>query len=203
MHTPPKTERRTETGTADAAMMKTAAADTIMGPDMTAGADTEPFKERYDMAEEVRIDKYLWAIRAFKTRSEATDACKGGKIRLNGSDIKPSRPVREGDVLNVRKGPVCYTYKVISPIDKRQGAKNVHLYAENITPQEELDKLRHPVETFFLRRDPGAGRPTKRDRRQMDMLWGSLSMDVPDDVAESIAAGFGFEDADDDFFDED
>ena len=144
--------------------------------------------------EEVRIDKYLWSIRVYKTRSEATDACKGGKIRLNGGDVKPSKTVKVGDVLVARKGPVTYTYRVLQLIDKRQGAKLVPIYAENLTPQEELDKLRAPVETFFLKRDRGTGRPTKKDRRQMDSLWSNLSFDVPDDIAERLASDFGFED---------
>ena len=124
--------------------------------------------------EEVRIDKYLWSIRAYKTRSEATTACNGGKVRLNGSDVKPSKAVKVGDVIVVRKGVVTYTYKVLDLIDKRQGAKLVSDFAENMTPQEELDKLRAPVETFFLKRDRGAGRPTKKDRRQMESLWESM-----------------------------
>jgi ribosome-associated heat shock protein Hsp15 len=143
--------------------------------------------------EEVRIDKYLWSIRVYKTRSEATDACKGGKIRLNGGDVKPSKTVKVGDVLVARKGPVTYTYRILQLIDKRQGAKLVPNYAENLTPQEELDKLRAPVETFFLKRDRGAGRPTKKDRRQMDSLWGNLSFDVPDDIAERFASDFGLD----------
>ena len=126
---------------------------------------------------EVRIDKYLWSIRVFKTRSEATDACKGGKVRVNGNDIKPSRDVKVGDVIVVRKGAVTYTYKVIALIDKRQGAALVPQYAENLTPQEEIDKLRAPVETFFLKRDRGAGRPTKKDRRQMEALWDDLNFE--------------------------
>ncbi len=140
--------------------------------------------------EDVRIDKYLWAIRVFKTRTDATDACKGGKIRVNGLDIKPSRGVRVGDVIVARKGPVSYTYKVLKLVDKRQGAKLVPDYAGNLTPQEELDKLRAPVETFFLKRDRGAGRPTKKDRRQMEMLWSELDFDVPDDIAESFTDDF-------------
>ena len=146
------------------------------------------------MAEETRIDKYLWAIRVFKTRSDATDACKGGKVRVNGADIKPSKNVRAGDVISVRKGAVTYTYRVIAVIDKRQGAKLVPQYAENITPEEELAKLKAPVETFFLKRDRGSGRPTKKERRQMDSLWDSLSLDVPDDIADRFAAEFGFDD---------
>ena len=143
--------------------------------------------------DEVRIDNYIWSIRVYKTRSEATDACKGGKIRVNGADIKPSKSVKTGDVIVARKGVVTYTYKVLGLIDKRQGPKLVSLYAENLTPQEELDKLRAPIETFFLKRDRGAGRPTKKDRRQMDSLWSTLSFDVPDDVAERFASDFGFE----------
>jgi ribosome-associated heat shock protein Hsp15 len=128
--------------------------------------------------EEVRLDKYLWSIRAYKTRSEATTACNGGKVRLNGSDVKPSKAVKVGDTIVVRKGPVTYTYKVLALVDKRQGAKLVPQYAENLTPQEELDKLHAPVETFFLKRDRGTGRPTKKDRRQMDSLWDSLDYDA-------------------------
>ena len=144
--------------------------------------------------EEVRIDKYLWSIRVFKTRSEATDACKGGKIRVNGADTKPSKPVKVGDTIVARKGPVTYTYKVLQLIDKRQGAKLVPMYAENLTPDEEIAKLRAPVETFFLKRDRGAGRPTKKDRRQMEDLWSTLSFDVPDDIAEQFASDFGLDD---------
>ena len=146
------------------------------------------------MAEGTRIDKYLWAIRVFKTRTDATDACKGGKVRLNGNDVKPSRTVACGDIINVRKGAVLYSYKVVATIEKRVGAKLVPEYAENITPQDELDKLRHPVETFFLKRDPGTGRPTNRDRRQMELLWDSLDFDVPDDVADGFADEFDIDD---------
>ncbi len=146
------------------------------------------------MAEGTRIDKYLWAIRVFKTRTDATDACKGGKVRLNGNDVKPSRTVACGDIINVRKGAVLYSHKVVATIEKRVGAKLVPEYAENITPQDELDKLRHPVETFFLKRDPGTGRPTKKDRRQMELLWDSLDFDVPDDVADGFADEFDIDD---------
>lgn len=133
---------------------------------------------RTDM-EEVRIDKYLWSIRVYKTRTDATDACKGGKVRVNGADTKPSKNVKVGDVIVVRKGAVTYTFKVLQLVDRRQGAALVTSYAENLTPEEELAKLRAPVETFFLKRDRGTGRPTKKDRRQMDDLWDYLS-DIPD-----------------------
>ena len=155
------------------------------------------------MAEETRIDKYLWSIRVYKTRSDATDACKGGKIRLNGCDVKPSKTVKVGDTITVRKGAVTYSYKVLALIDKRQGAKLVSEFAENITPQEELDKLKSPVETFFLKRDRGTGRPTKKERRQMDSLWDALSYDdVPEDVTEMFAAEYGFDDNSDDIYDD-
>ena len=153
--------------------------------------------------EELRIDKYLWAIRVYKTRTDATDACKGGKVRVNGADTKPSKLVKPGDMIVARKGAVTYTYKVIQLIDKRQGAKLVPNYAENLTPPEELAKLRAPVETFFLKRDRGAGRPTKKDRRQMEDLWSNLSFDVPDDIAEIIASDFDFDSDSDDFFEDD
>lgn len=124
--------------------------------------------------EEVRIDKFLWAIRAFKTRSEAADACKGGKVKVGETNAKPSRNVQVSDVIHVRKGAVNYTYKVLQPIEHRVGAKLVEQYALNLTPEEELAKLRAPVETFFLSRDRGAGRPTKKDRREIDQLWDLL-----------------------------
>lgn len=123
---------------------------------------------------DTRIDKYLWAIRAFKTRSEATDACNGGKVKLNELSVKPAKPVHPGDVIAVRKGAAQFTWRVIAPLEKRVGAPLVPQYAENLTPQSELDKLRAPVETFFLKRDRGMGRPTKKDRRTMDALWEGL-----------------------------
>lgn len=123
---------------------------------------------------EVRIDKYLWAIRVFKTRTEATEACSGGKVKIGGVNAKPSKDVRQGDIINVRKGAVNYTFRVIDGLDKRVGAKLVPDYAENLTPEEELQKLRAPVETFFVTRDRGAGRPTKKDRRDIEQLWDTL-----------------------------
>lgn len=123
---------------------------------------------------EVRIDKYLWAIRVFKTRTEATEACNGGKVKIGGVNAKPSKDVRPGDIINVRKGAVNYTFRVIDGLDKRVGAKLVPDYAENLTPEEELSKLRAPVETFFVSRDRGTGRPTKKDRREIEQLWDNL-----------------------------
>ncbi len=125
---------------------------------------------------EVRIDKYLWAIRVFKTRTEATEACNGGKVKVGGVNAKPSKDVRPGDIINVRKGAVNYTFRVIDGLEKRVGAKVVPEYAENLTPVEELQKLRAPVETFFVSRDRGTGRPTKKDRREIEQLWDTLEL---------------------------
>lgn len=130
--------------------------------------------------EEIRIDKFLWAIRAFKTREDATKACKGNKVHINGNDAKPSKPVKPGDIITVRKNEVTFTFKVLVPIDKRQGAKLVGEYAENLTPAEKLEKMRRPVETFFLKRERGAGRPTKKERREMDDLWDKYFFDDED-----------------------
>lgn len=129
------------------------------------------------MVDEVRIDKYLWAIRVFKTRSEAAEACKGNKVKVNGADAKPSKMIRIGDVIRVRKAAVYYTYKAIGLIENRVGAQLVSGYAENLTPQEELDKLKAPVETFFVKRDRGAGRPTKKDRRTIEAMWDGINFD--------------------------
>ncbi len=122
----------------------------------------------------VRLDKYLWAIRVFKTRSEATDACNGNKVKLNGVSAKPSKSVKAGDVIEVRKAAVLFSYKVLQLTESRMGAALVPQYAENLTPEAELEKLHAPRETLVLRRDRGTGRPTKKDRRQLDELMDNL-----------------------------
>lgn len=135
------------------------------------------------MMESTRIDKYLWAIRVFKTRTDATEACKGNKITVAGTVVKPSREVKVGDIIEVRKASVHYTYKVLDLLEKRVGAKEVEKYALNLTPESELEKLHAPVETFFIKRDRGTGRPTKKERREMDNLYDSFYLDdAGDDV---------------------
>jgi ribosome-associated heat shock protein Hsp15 len=136
------------------------------------------------MADSVRIDKYLWAIRVFKTRGDATDACKGNKVRIGGSPAKPSKEVKPGEVIEIQKGTVRYSYRVIRLLENRVGAQLVPDYAENLTPQSELDKLRAPVETFFIRRDRGSGRPTKKDRRAMEHLWDGINFDAGEDFTD-------------------
>lgn len=120
--------------------------------------------------EEIRLDKYLWAVRIFKTRSDAADAIRNNKVTVNDAYAKPSREVKTGDRIAVRKMQITYIYKVIGLVSSRQPAKNVPAYCLNVTPQEELDKLNIPRETVFVLRERGAGRPTKKDRREMDSL---------------------------------
>jgi len=119
------------------------------------------------MAKTVRIDKYLWAVRLYKTRTLATEACKKGKVSMDDMPAKPSRMISAGDVIEVKKMPVVYSYRVKDPIEKRVGAKLVDQYVENITPQEELQKL-DMQDDFYIKRDRGAGRPTKKERRLLD-----------------------------------
>ena len=117
----------------------------------------------------VRIDKWLWAMRLYKTRTLAADACRSNRISVNGSTVKPSRDIVAGDVVAVRRPPVTYTFRVIEPIGNRQGAKNVPLYMEDLTPQAEKDKLTEQFAITF-HRDKGTGRPTKKERRELDTL---------------------------------
>ena len=126
---------------------------------------------------ELRLDKYLWCIRVFKTRSEATEACKGNKVQVNGVPSKPSKEVKVGDMLVIRKGPVELTDRVKAALHARVGAALVPEYAENLTPEAELDKLHAPKEVFFVKRDKGTGRPTKKDRRTLDALWDAMEED--------------------------
>ncbi len=126
---------------------------------------------------EVRLDKWLWAVRVFKTRSDAADACRTNRVLVNDSYAKPSREVKVGDVISVKKMPVVYQYRVVELVSSRQPAKNVPLYATDITPQSELDKLNVPRETIFIVRDRGTGRPTKKERRELDSLMDNLYYD--------------------------
>jgi ribosome-associated heat shock protein Hsp15 len=119
------------------------------------------------MANNVRIDKYLWAVRIFKTRTLATEACRKGRVSMDDMPAKPSRMVAKGDVIEVKKMPVMYSYRVLDIIEKRVGAKIVENHVEDITPQEELMKL-EMQDDFFVKRDRGAGRPTKKERRLLD-----------------------------------
>ena len=130
---------------------------------------------------DIRLDKYLWAVRVFKTRSDAADAIRNNRVMVNNAYAKPSRDVQVGDVITVKKMPVTYSYKVVDLVSSRQGAKNVPQYCLNITPQEELDKLSTPRETIFVFRERGTGRPTKKERREIDALMDGFYLDDEDD----------------------
>lgn len=117
-----------------------------------------------------RIDKFLWAIRVFKTRSIAADACRKGKVIINNIQVKPSRIVSKNEIIQVKKPPVIFTYRVIEPIENRISAKLVDKFAEDITPKEEKVKLDIKQSGVIGYRDKGTGRPTKKERRVIDKL---------------------------------
>ncbi|MFK7948732.1 MAG: RNA-binding S4 domain-containing protein [Saprospiraceae bacterium] len=119
----------------------------------------------------VRVDKWLWSVRIFKSRTLATDACKSGKVKINDNNVKASYMLTRDEIIKVKKNGFNYTYKVVDLIDKRVGAKLAAPCYENLTPEEEMNKyqdwfLNHS--RSFERRDKGEGRPTKRDRRTID-----------------------------------
>ena len=127
--------------------------------------------------DDIRLDKYLWAVRIFKTRSDAADAVRTNKVTVNGAYAKPSREVKVGDRIEVKRQQVTYSYKVLDLVSSRQPAKNVPDYCLNTTPQEELDKLNVPRETIFVFRGRGTGRPTKKERRDLDELMEGIYYD--------------------------
>lgn len=123
------------------------------------------------MGDGVRIDKWLWAVRVFKTRSMASAACRAGKVKIDDQEIKPSRDAHVGDVISIRVNPhFTRTVKVTELLSNRVGAKLVHNYAEDLTSQEEYDKLKKYNELNWERRDRGIGRPTKKQRRDIERL---------------------------------
>ncbi len=117
---------------------------------------------------EARIDKWLWAARIFKTRSIAADACKNGRVTINGVGVKPSRPLKVGEIVDVRKPPVTYSFRVLKCIENRVGAKLVPEVYENVTDPRQYEILEMSRISGFIDRARGTGRPTKKDRRQMD-----------------------------------
>ena len=119
--------------------------------------------------EKVRMDKWLWSVRVFKTRNQATEACKKGRVFVNNQIVKPSKEVHPGEIILVRKLPVIYTFKVLGIPANRVSAKIVNDYVEDLTSIEELEKLKIN-ESLFIKRDRGTGRPTKKERRVLDNL---------------------------------
>jgi ribosome-associated heat shock protein Hsp15 len=122
------------------------------------------------MEEVVRIDKWLWAVRIFKTRSIATEACKSGKVKVKGANVKPSHEVKMEEVIEVKLTPVNKTIKVKALLNNRISAKLVENFMEDLTPKEEYDKLKMAREVNFEYRERGIGRPTKRARREIEIL---------------------------------
>ena len=125
----------------------------------------------------IRLDKYLWAVRIFKTRSDAADAIRNNKVTVNGAYAKPSRDAKVGDKVDVKRGMITYSYLITDLVANRQPAKNVPLYCQDITPQSELDKLNMPRETIFVFRERGTGRPTKKERREIDAVMDEMFFD--------------------------
>ncbi len=119
-----------------------------------------------------RIDKYLWCVRIYKTRSIATDACNGGKIKLNGTNTKPSKELKRGDKIEFKRGVVQHTIEVVDFPKNRITAKDVALYFNDLTPESETMKLQDLKYVKVERRDKGLGRPTKKERRDIDKLKG-------------------------------
>lgn len=117
---------------------------------------------------EARVDKWLWAVRIFKTRTIAAEACKKNRVMINGVQIKPSRMIKVGDVIQVKKPPVVYSFKVLQTIEKRVGAKLVPEMMENVTPPDQYELLEMSKISGFIDRSRGMGRPTKKDRRDLD-----------------------------------
>ena len=117
---------------------------------------------------EARIDKWMWAVRIFKTRTIAAEACKKGRISINGAFVKAARMVKPGDVIQVRKPPITYSFKVLQPIERRVGAKLVSEMMENVTTPDQLELLEMSHVSGFVNRAKGTGRPTKKDRRNLE-----------------------------------
>ena len=122
------------------------------------------------MAEKLRIDKYLWSIRLFKTRSLATDACRAGRVKKEGANIKASYEVKIGEVFQISKSIEKKTIKVLELITSRVDSKKAVLAYQDLTPPEETAKYKSMFQSPLLQRDRGAGRPTKKDRREIDDL---------------------------------
>ena len=136
------------------------------------------------MADIARIDKWLWAARIFKTRSIAADACKNGRVTIKGINVKPSHTIKAGEVVSVKKPPITYSFEVLQTIEKRVGAKLVPEAYKNVTDAKQYELLEMSRISGFVDRARGTGRPTKKDRRQLDAF-----------VDPTL---FGFDDFDDD-----
>lgn len=145
---------------------------------------------------EVRIDKWLWAVRIFKTRTIATEACKKGRVTIGGATAKPARMIKAGDIVSVRRPPVTYTFRVLALTENRLGAKLVPGYLENITPQSELDLLEVVKISGFIDRRKGLGRPTKREGRELQRFTDAATGSIADASPDDMGWDFDFDDLD-------
>ncbi len=127
--------------------------------------------------DDVRIDKWLWAVRIFKTRTVASDACKKGRVMIDNISVKPSRTVRVGDIVQVRKPPITFLFRVLDLSDKRMNAKLVPKFMENVTPPEQYELLELNKISGFVDRQRGTGRPTKKERRDLEQFTDEFDFD--------------------------
>jgi ribosome-associated heat shock protein Hsp15 len=118
----------------------------------------------------IRIDKFLWSVRIYKTRSIASEECRKGRIIINDVQVKPSRIIAKNEIINIKKPPVIFIYRVIEPIENRVSAKLTEQFIEDITPETEKAKLNVRDSVGIIHRDKGMGRPTKKERRQIDRI---------------------------------
>ncbi len=133
------------------------------------------------MADTARIDKWLWAARIFKTRSVAADACKNGRVTINKVNVKPSHTIKAGEVVDVKKPPVVYSFKVLKTIEQRVGAKMLPEIYENVTDPKQYELLEMSRISGFVDRMRGTGRPTKKDRRALDAFVDPVMFGFDDD----------------------
>lgn len=142
--------------------------------------------------DEVRIDKWMWATRIFKTRTIAADACKKNRVMIGGINMKPSRMVKVGDVIQVRKPPITYSFEVLALTDRRMGAKLVPNYLKNVTTPDQYEILEMNKISGFVNRAKGLGRPTKKDRRELEQFT------EPDFSSDDFDFDFDFDSDDED-----
>lgn len=133
------------------------------------------------MADEARIDKWLWAARIFKTRSIAADACKNGRVTINNVNVKPSHMVKAGETVSVKKPPITYSFRILKPIEQRVGAKLIPEIYENVTDPKQYDLLEMSRISGFVDRARGTGRPTKKERRALDAFIDPAMFGFDDD----------------------
>jgi len=125
------------------------------------------------MDNKIRIDKWLFAVRLYKTRSLASEECAKGRVMIDGMPVKPSREIKAGDKIQIRKPPVIRTYQVLALTEKRMGAKLTENFIKDITPADQLEILEIQKHMSWFRRDKGTGRPTKKERRDLDDFFNS------------------------------